>query len=176
MSWDWLFFWREKPALPIHRPPVVIDDNEQKLVEEVEESLNPYEPPQLGSMRNVFLEAIQETQEEQVKLESELLNDNKLREYVKNVIKATAKKLLEDKHNFILIHPHEVKLSNDKLWPLFAKIMVKLFKEIDINAQIADTYLDLDKKEVREAFSKMKRQSIDIDERTRAMLSQGIYR
>jgi hypothetical protein len=159
MNWNWLRILfgirpKELPA-PIHG-----------------ESL-PELPP--APLNDVFLEAIQESYDETYRLELELLNDAKLREYIKNTVKAMSRGLTKDSYDFILIHPSDAKI-NDKIWHPFAKIMIQLCAEIGIKAKDETSYLNVDKKQVREAFEKLKKQVIDIDERTRAMLSQGIYR
>ncbi len=135
----------------------------------------PQLPPASVPLQDVFMEAIQESYDEQYKLELELLNDAKLREYVKNMVKAMNKGLTKDSYDFILLHPSDAKI-NERIWSPFAKIMIQLCKSIDIPAKDESSYLNVSKKDVKAAFEKLKRDVIDIDERTRAMLSQGIYR
>lgn len=158
MNWDWFFFWRKKLPPPIHELPAP-------------------QPAAVDTtpLNDVFLEAIQESYDEQYKAELELLNDSKLREYVKNAVKEVNKDITGESYSFIHLYPHEVGIS-DKAWMPFAKILIELFKTIGVHAENKGGHLYLDKKEVIEAFSNLKRNVIDIDERTRAMLSQGIYR
>lgn len=126
-------------------------------------------------LNDVFLEAIQETYDEQYKAELELMNDSKLREYVKNTVKAMSRGLTKDSHNFILLHASDAKID-EKAWRAFAKIMVRLCEEIGLPAKDEGGYINVNKKDVAKAFENLRKQVIDIDERTRAMLSQGIYR
>jgi len=133
------------------------------------------EPPTAPLLSDIFREAIQETHDEINQLERELLDDVKLRQYIKNTVRAMTLGLNKDSYDFILIHPSDAKIS-DKIWRPFAQIMVQLCAEIGIKAKDETTYLNVDKKEVRKAFANLKKQVVDIDERTRAMLSQGIYR
>ncbi len=136
------------------------------------ESLPEFSPVPLN---DVFLEAIQESYDEEYKLEIELLNDAKLREYIKNAVKAMTRGLTKESYDFILIHPSDAKIDA-RIWKPFGDILVRLCKEIDLPAVNEGSYVNVKKKDVRAAFDKLKKQVIDIDERTRAMLSQGIYR
>lgn len=160
MNWfKWLFFWqkKEEPA-PIHSPPAL--------------------PPAVidtTPLSHVFLEAIQESYDEQYKAELELLNDTKLREYIKNAIKEINKDITGESYSFIHLYPHEVGVST-KAWVPFAKILIELCKTIDLPVENKGSHLYFDKEKVIVAFDNLKKQVIDIDERTRAMLSQGIYR
>jgi hypothetical protein len=159
VSWyDWLVFWK-KPA-PIHELPAA---------EPVKETHVPL------PLTDVFLEAIQETYNEQYKAEQELLNDSKLRDYIKKAIKKINKDLTGDSYSFIHVHPHDVGISG-AIWDPFAKILIELCKHIDLPAENKGGHLYLEKKDVARAFGALKKTSIDIDERTRAMLSTGIYR
>jgi len=124
---------------------------------------------------DVFLEAIQESYDEEYKLELQLLNDAKLRQYVKNSVKAMTSGLTKDSYDFILIHPSDAKIDA-KIWKPFAQILIALCKEIGLPAEAESGYINVKKKDVKKAFDNLKKQVIDIDERTRAMLSQGIYR
>jgi hypothetical protein len=54
--------------------------------------------------------------------------------------------------------------------------MIGLFKSINLPATNEGTYMKLMKDDIKQAFGALKRPTIDIDERMRAMLSQGIYR
>jgi len=150
---------KELPRAPIHEPAPAAY----------------IEPPTVPLLSDIFREAIQETHDEINQLERELLDDVKLRQYIKNTVRAMTLGLNKDSYDFILIHPSDAKIS-DKIWRPFAQIMVKLCAEIGIHAKDEATYLNVDKKEVRKAFTNLKKQVVDIDERTRAMLSQGIYR
>ena len=139
----------------------------------VESELEPILAP--VPLNDVFLEAIQETYDEQYKAELELLNDKKLREYVKNMVKAMSRGINKDSYDFILLSYSDAKIDSNA-WRPFAKIMIKLCAEIDLAAQDDGNYINVKKKDVKRAFDNLKKQVIDIDERTRAMLSQGIYR
>lgn len=156
---------KELPA-PIHEPSepeVVANDWE------------PRPPTPFFSLQDVFFEAIQEAHEEAYKAERELLDDVKLRKYIKGVIKAISLGMNKDAYEFILIHPHDIKLPNAS-WEPFYQIMIGLFKTIDLKATNEGTYMKVMKKDVKRAFGGLKKPVIDIDERTRAMLSQGFYR
>lgn len=125
------------------------------------------------NIQEVFLEAIQEAHEEAYIAERELLNDVKLQKYIRDTIKVIASN--NDHYEFVLVHPHDIKLPAAS-WAPFAQIMIGLFKEINLKASDEGSYLKVMKKDVKRAFGSLKKQTIDIDERTRAMLSQGIYR
>jgi len=157
MSWfSWLLFWQKKelpPAIPLDSP----------IIQEI---------PRLD---DIFLEAIQESHEEVYKLERELLNDEKLRSYIKKVVKTMSTSVNKDSYDFILVHPHDCGVDS-RVWGPFAQIIIQLCKSIDLPATDEGSYLKVMKKDVRKAFGALKHQVIDIDERTRAMLSTGIYR
>lgn len=127
------------------------------------------------TLDDIFLEAIQESHEEIYKLEYELLNDVKLRDHIKSAVKAMHVGANKDSYDFILIHPHECGIDS-KVWPVFAQILIRLCQSIGLPATDEGSYLKVLKKDVSRAFGALKKQVIDIDERTRAMLSQGIYR
>lgn len=126
-------------------------------------------------LNDVFLEAIQESYDAQYKLELELMNDAKLREYIKNTVKAMVNDLEYDRYDFIMLYPHDAKIS-PHIWEPFAKIMSELCKTIDLPTELRDGHLYAKKSDVKRAFNALKVRVIDIDERVRAMLSQGIYR
>jgi len=127
------------------------------------------------TLDDIFLEAIQESHEEIYKLEYELLNDAKLRSYIKAAVKIMHAGVNKDSYDFILIHPHECGLDS-KVWPVFAQILIRLCQSIGLPATDEGPYLKVMKKDVAKAFGALKKQIVDIDERTRAMLSTGIYR
>lgn len=160
--WQWLttFFFGERRAKQL---PAADVHDESPIVQSA------------VLLDDIFLEAIQESHEEVYKLEYELLNDNKLRTYIKNAVKEMNVGVNKDSYEFILIHPHDCGV-NSKVWTPFAQIMIRLCKSIDLPATDEGSYLKVMKKDVRKAFGALKKQVIDIDERTRAMLSQGIYR
>lgn len=155
---------KELPA-PIHEPePDVVGADWE-----------PQPPKPAFSIQDIFYEAIQEAHEEAYKAERELLNDVKLRKYIKEFIKTIGLGLNKDNYDFILIHPHDIKLP-EASWTPFAQIMIGLFKEIGLKATDEGRYLKLMKKDVKKSFGGLKKPILDIDERTRAMLSQGVYR
>lgn len=162
MSWfSWLIFWKKKSE------PEPVPD--QRL-------LMPPVPTPAIELRDVFLEAIQEVHEEVYAKERELLNDTKLRSYIKNFISAVSTDLAKgDHYDFILVHSYQVKIDKD-IWSPFSLIMIELLKSIDLPAEKSDDYIKLQKADVRRVFGDLKKQVIDIDERARTMLSQGIYR
>ena len=75
------------------------------------EPLPEFTPPP-APLNDVFLEAIQETYDETYKLELELLNDSKLRDYIKKAVKKMNKDLHADSYSFVHIHPHDVGISS----------------------------------------------------------------
>lgn len=159
MSWyDFFFFWRKKEAAPIHEPLALAESTYEHV-----------------PLSDVFMEAIQETYDEQYKLELELLNDKRLREYIKNAVKAMSMGLNKDTYDFVLIHASDVNIDS-RIFPVFGKIMVKLCAEIDLPIKFEDSYLNIKKNDIRKSFDNLKKQVIDIDERARTMLSTGIYR
>jgi hypothetical protein len=127
------------------------------------------------NMQDVFLDAIQEAHEETYRAELELLDDEKLRKYIKNVIKTISVGVNKDAYEFVLIHPHDVKIPPAS-WEMFCGIMVGLFETISLKVTNEGNYMKVMKKDVKKSFRALKRPVIDIDERTRAMLSQGVYR
>lgn len=127
------------------------------------------------SMQDVFLDAIQEVHEETYRAELELLDDEKLRNYIKNVIKAISVGVNKDAYEFVLIRPHDVRVPPAS-WELFCGIMIGLFETINLKVTNEGNYMKVMKKDVKKSFRALKRPVVDIDERTRAMLSQGIYR
>lgn len=167
MSWyDFFFFWRKKEAAPIHEPPAL----------PVAVAVT-YQVPgdDSKSLNDIFLDAIQEVHEEQYEVERELLNDKKLLDYIKRSIKEIKKDLTGDSHTFIHFYPHDINMDS-RIWAPFSKILIELFKTIDIPVEHKGSYLYMEKSHVSKAFDALKKQIIDIDERTRTMLSTGIYR
>jgi hypothetical protein len=148
---------KELPAAPpIHEAPAI----------EVAETY--------PGIQDIFLDTIQEVHDETYKLERELLDDAKLRGYIKNTIRAIMPHMT-DRYEFVLIHPSDVNI-NEKIWATFCQIMIGLFKTIDLPATNEGTYMKLMKDDIKKSFGALKKSTIDIDERMRAMLSQGIYR
>jgi hypothetical protein len=170
MNWLLRLFGLGKKELP---PAPIHDIIEPGMVFGAD--WEPRPPMPTFSIQDVFFEAIQEAHEEAYKAERELLDDAKLHKYVKNVIKAIGLGMNKDAYEFVLIHPHDIKLPNAS-WEPFCQIMIGLFKTIDLKATNEGTYMKVMKKDVKNAFGGLKKPVLDIDERMRAMLSQGIYR
>lgn len=167
MSWftqflSW-FGYQDKKLLAAKTEQAVVEDWEPKV------------PTPTFDLREVFLEAIQEVHEETYKAERELLNDTKLRSYIKNVIKAVGSGLSSDRYDFVLIHAHDAQVPNGA-WTPFARIMIELFKEIGLPATNEGSYIKVMKADVKKAFGALKTEVVDVDERVRTMLSQGVYR
>lgn len=174
MNWNWLRILFGMEVRPKELPAPIHEPTEPEVVGNDWEILPPPPTPAF-SIQEVFFEAIQEAHEEAYKAERELLDDAKLRKYIKGVIKTISTGMNKDSYEFVLIHPHDIKLP-DASWEPFCQIMIGLFKTIDLKATNEGSYMKVMKKDVKKAFGGLKKPIIDIDERTRAMLSQGIYR
>lgn len=127
-------------------------------------------------LKTVFIEVVQERQQE-LRRNRELLDDAKLARLIRKTIKylVTEMSKKDDKYSFVLIHDSSVGLDTD-VFNTYCKIFRGVCKELDITVEIESSYMKVEKRDMQRAFDKITQGGIDIDERTRAMLSQGIYR
>lgn len=145
----------------------------QKKEEEINYNLL---PSTTLSLNDIFVETIKEVERETYKQEFELLQDDKLAEYLRAAVKYMAANLNKDTYSFILIHPRDLKIPAN-IFATFCEIARKVFKEYGINIDLSSPgYLRVEKLEVNKCFKSLRTTSIDIDERVRAMLSRGVYR
>lgn len=134
---------------------------------------NPYD------IRGVFREAAQEVGQKFHEYDAELLDNDKLRGYIKMTVKYLATKFFTDSSAAnILVCCGDMKDFPTGLWTSFMLIFCKLCEELGISASTSSGgYIHVD----RTSFGKFmdslaKDYVINIDERVRAMLSSGPYR
>lgn len=132
-------------------------------------------PPARPDLSKVFLEAIDEVEQETHRQELELLQGTKLQDALKKAIKKMAAQL-PDKYDFVLVHDSDVGVQKGA-FPIFYKVIKGVLQEYEIPSSMdGDSYFKVDKKHIRPAFEKLRNRNVDIDEHTRSLLRQGIYR
>jgi hypothetical protein len=162
MNWFLNLFKKPKPT-PIHRTmPTPTNEEELKFV--ITSSLN-----------DVFLEAVKEAQEARFEKEKILMDDAKLAQFIKNFMKYSA--LEADKNSgLFLVGCSNVEVPSN-VFETFYKIIQPLCEGLGIQVKWRNGYISVDVDSFKSATEKVQPSfKIDIDERTRAMLSSGIYR
>ncbi len=134
------------------------------------------EDPTPESLSAMFVSSVQEVHAEQRKLEQELNDNNKLAKLIKKTIHAMVEEEAKnDTYSFIHIHHFQIGMK-EPVFQVYARIFKGVAKEIGMPVEIEKGYFRVQKKDLRATFEKLRGSEVDIDERTRAMLSQGIYR
>jgi len=130
------------------------------------------------SSKNIFKEAAREALQKYHQQELELLDDEKLCEYIKDTVKYLVNDLVTNASSVnILVGQVRVPKIPKAAWNTFALIFCKLCKELGIEiASFTGDYIHVDKCSFEKFINSLKEDYIDIDERVRAMLSTGPYR
>lgn len=145
--------------------------------EEEEEMPEPLPLSTYSPFHDVFYDVFKEVNEERTKAERDLLNDEKLRTYLKNSFKYLASQLVKDIKGTSMISSLDAKVPAPA-WETYRKIFCGLCLELGINANVPVTseYINVEMSSVKKAFDKMCVKQVDVDERIRAMLHKGPYR
>lgn len=131
------------------------------------------EPKSLSAM---FIESVQEVHHEVRKLERELNDNAKLAKLFKKTIQEIVQEENKnDTYNFIHIHSFQIGLK-EPVFQVYARIFKSVAAELGLKVELEKGYFRVYKADLRKTFEKLRGSEVDIDERTRAMLSQGIYR
>lgn len=134
------------------------------------------EEPTPESLITMFMDSVKEVHGEQRKLEQELNDNAKLSRLIKKTIRAMVEEEAKnDSYSFIHIHHFQIGVK-EPIFQVYARIFSGVAKELGLPVEIEKGYIRVQKRDLREAFEKLRNSEVDIDERTRAMLSQGIYR
>lgn len=134
------------------------------------------EEPTPESLSSMFVSSVQKVQSEQRKLEQELNDNAKLAKLIKKTIHAMVEEEAKnDTYSFIHIHHFQIGLK-EPVFQIYARIFKGVAKELGMPVELEKGYFRVQKRDLRETFEKLRDSGVDIDERTRAMLSQGIYR
>jgi hypothetical protein len=163
MNWLLNLFKKDEPPTPIHRTrPAPTNEEELKFV--ITSSLN-----------DVFLEAIKEAQAARFEKEKVLMDDVKLAQFIKNFMKYSALEADVNSDSFLVSCSNVEVPSN--VFETFYKIIQPLCEGLGIQVKWRNGYISVDVSSFKRATENIQPSfKIDIDERTRAMLSSGIYR
>jgi hypothetical protein len=127
-----------------------------------------------SSLNEVFIEAVNEVHAARYEKEKELLNNQKLREYIKKFLKYGVSEAPTHQFSF-LVSSSDLGMPTAVLYT-FYKIVNELCQNFKIKTEWTGQYISVDCKSFMAAMEGLYVPTIDIDERMRAMLSQGIYR
>jgi hypothetical protein len=134
------------------------------------------EDPTPESLSAMFVDSVKEVHAEQRKLERELNDNAKLSKLIRKTIRAMVDEEAKgDTYSFIHVHHFQIGVK-ETVFQVYARIFSGVAKELGLPVEIEKGYIRVQKRDLREAFEKLRSSEVDIDERTRAMLSQGIYR
>jgi hypothetical protein len=125
-------------------------------------------------IRGVFTSTIQEACKKKQERELELLNDVILSQYIRKTIEYMIERL-NNNSGSILIGYRDIECNLDS-WSAFKVIFHNLATEMGMKLDKNSTYISIESNDLMLFIDKMKNNSIDTDERTRAMLGRGIYR
>jgi DNA-directed RNA polymerase subunit L len=157
---------KELPPAPIQEEPLVVTPpvtSEEEFKFAVGNVLN-----------EVFLEAVNEVHAARYEKEKELLNDQKLRAYIKKFLKYGVSEAPSHQHSF-LVSSSDLGMEKSILYT-FYKIVHELCNNFKIKTEWTGQYISVDSPSFMAAMETLYTPVINIDERMRAMLSQGIYR
>lgn len=135
-----------------------------------------------SSLKATFQEAFREANEERIRQEQDLLNDEKLHEYFKLAFLYLASNMNKPSTSgHILLGYNHIKVGSMVGWPTFAQIFIGVCKELNIEANMPcgsepDDYIFVKYTSLVKAVETLHMPSIDVDERVRAMLYKGPYR
>ncbi len=174
--WNWLFWLgrviRVVPAKKI----------EVRVMEEPKPTEQPDQLACLVShnpLQTTFMEAFRETHRLMHEKELELLNDEKLRSYLKKSFSYLATQLLTvGSGSSILFSADHIGMPPTLFHPTFFHIFQGVCKELEIEAKFPnDTYIFVNVRSLRKAVEKLSLPEVDVEERIRAMcFKNGPYR
>lgn len=114
--------------------------------------------------------------EERHKKETELLSDEKVREYFIKTFSALVAELYQDDHyDFVLIAQNKTGVPNE-VYPTFRSIFYAACQELGLTHRNTTDCVCLNKAPLKKFLDSTDAPRIDIDEKVRALLHTGVYR